>query len=183
MGNIRDIKYKLIKNFLSEDEVNLARNYMLHRHKENYEDFDFTQNNNCDTYLYNDPLSESLLFLKLKKMEEETGLELFPTYSFARLYTYNAELKPHKDRPSCEISVTVMYGSCGEKWPIYMDDKPVDMKPGDACIYMGCELNHYRKNFKGDWHAQAFLHYVDKNGPYTEYKFDKRKICEDYFKK
>ena len=104
------------------------------------------------------------------------------TYSFARLYTYNAELKPHTDRPSCEISVTVMYGSSGESWPIYMGDKPVELNPGDACIYLGCEVNHYRKNFTGDWHSQAFLHYVDKNGPHASYKFDKRPIDLDFFK-
>ena len=182
MGVIRDLKYKVVKNFLSEDELRLARRYMLQKHNENYESFDFLQNNNCDSYFVNDPLSESLLFIKQKKMEEETGLELYPTYSFARLYTYNAELKPHLDRPSCEISVTVMFGSSGENWPIYMGDKPIELNPGDACIYLGCEVNHSRKNFTGDWHSQAFLHYVDKNGPHADYKFDKRPIDLDFFK-
>lgn len=72
------------------------------------------------------------------------------------MYTYNSELTPHKDRPSCEISVTIMFGSDGTKWPIYMKDTPVELSPGDACIYLGCEIEHYRKHFTGDWHAQAF---------------------------
>ena len=67
MGVIRDLKYKVVKNFLSEDELRLARRYMLQKHNENYESFDFLQNNNCDSYFVNDPLSESLLFIKQKK--------------------------------------------------------------------------------------------------------------------
>ena len=67
-----------------------------------------------------------------------------------------------------------MFGSDGTDWPIYMGNKPIHMKSGDACIYLGCKLSHYRKPFEGDWHAQCFLHYVDKNGPYAEYKYDKK---------
>ena len=105
-------------------------------------------------------------------MEKETGLKLFPTYSFFRLYTLLSDLKKHSDRPSCEVSVTVMLGSDGTQWPIYMDGKPVDLNPGDACIYLGCELEHWREPFEGDWHLQTFLHYVDQNGPHTAYKYD-----------
>jgi len=81
------------------------------------------------------------------------------------LYTMFADLKKHRDRPSCEISVTVMLGSDGTKWPIYMDGTELNLEPGDAGIYLGCEVEHWREEFTGDWHAQTFLHYVDKNGP------------------
>jgi hypothetical protein len=48
------------------------------------------------------------------------------------------------------------------------------MEPGDAAIYLGCEIEHWREEFKGDWHAQTFLHYVDKNGQNKEWAKDKR---------
>jgi hypothetical protein len=38
-------------------------------------------------------LAESLLLTKLKKMQEECGLELNPTYAFARVYTYLATIR------------------------------------------------------------------------------------------
>tara|TARA_Y100000356_G_scaffold118678_1_gene109823 strand:+ start:1042 stop:1389 length:348 start_codon:yes stop_codon:yes gene_type:complete len=107
-------------------------------------------------------------------MEKETGLELLPTYAFWRMYTKNAVLEKHTDRPSCEISVTVHIDSDKTPWPIYIDGNPVETKPGDAVIYLGCELEHWRDSFKGDWHAQTFLHYVDKNGPNKDYYMDKR---------
>lgn len=173
MGTLKkDFQYKLVKNFLTPEEAELAKTYTLLKHNNNFNSFDNIQNNNGDTHYYADELAETFLIKKLPLMERETGLKLFPTYSFMRLYTYNAELKPHKDRPSCEVSVTVMYGSDGTQWPIYMEDTPVNLETGDAVIYLGCELNHYRKNFEGDWHAQAFLHYVDQNGPYADFKYD-----------
>jgi hypothetical protein len=35
---------------------------------------------------------------------------------------------------------------------------------------LGCEIEHWREEFKGDWHAQTFLHYVDKNGEWFKIK-------------
>ena len=110
-------------------------------------------------------------------MEKETGKELWPTYAFWRMYVYNSNLKVHKDRPACEISVTVAIGNDGScDWPIFMEGTPVNLDPGDAVIYQGCELKHWREEYKGDWFAQTFLHYVDKNGPNAEWKMDKRPI-------
>ena len=174
MESIRNFKYKLIKNFLTKEEVKLLKDYCRIRHRINYDNFDNIQNKNEDTYFYADPLMESLLVNKLNVMEKETGLELLPTYAFWRMYTMFADLEKHKDRPSCEISVTVMLGSDGTPWPIFMEGTEINMEPGDAAVYLGCEIEHWREEFKGDWHAQTFLHYVDKNGPNKEWFKDKR---------
>jgi len=189
MGTIRQLKYKIVKNFLDKKEIELFTTYSLLRHKNNFNNFDnFTRkknnivqqlNNNCDSFFHADPLGETLLMQKKKLMEQETLLKLHPTYSFFRIYSFNADLKKHLDRESCEISVTIMIGSDGTEWPIYMNDKPVELIPGDACIYMGREVNHYRKNFKGDWHSQLFLHYVDQEGPFKDFKYDKRIITPE----
>jgi hypothetical protein len=176
MGTIKNLKYKLVKNFLTNEEIKLMVGYCKVKHRLNFDSFDYAQNNNGDTYFYGDPLMESLMVNKLDIMQKETGLELLCTYSFWRMYTMFAELEKHKDRPSCEISVTVMLGSDGTKWPIFMEGNEIELEPGDAVIYLGCELEHWREEFKGDWHAQCFLHYVDKNGPYTEWFKDKRPL-------
>jgi hypothetical protein len=174
MSNIKNLKYKLIKNFLTKEEIKLLGAYCEIKHRLNFDSFDFNQNDNGDTYFYGDPLMESLMINKLKLMQKETGLELLCTYAFWRMYTVNADLKKHKDRPSCEISVTVMIASDGTKWPIYMDGTEINMEPGDAVIYLGCEIEHWREEFKGNYHIQTFLHYVDKNGPNKEWLLDKR---------
>jgi hypothetical protein len=130
---------------------------------------------------YADPAMETMLLHLHSLMEENTGLELYPTYSFYRVYRNGDELFPHKDRPSCEISTTVCfnysYDDSEYTWPIIMDGNKVDMKPGDIVVYRGVELEHSREEFtppKDDWHVQAFLHYVDANGPYADYRYDQR---------
>jgi hypothetical protein len=67
------------------------------------------------------------------------------------MYTKFSDLPKHKDRPSCEISTTVNIASDGTTWPIFMDGKPLHLESGDAAIYLGMELTHWREEFKGDW--------------------------------
>jgi len=174
MGTIKDFKYKLIKNFLTKEEIKLLTDYCRMKHRLNFNSFDLSMSNNADTYFYADILMESLMINKLDIMQKETGLELLCTYAYWRMYTLNADLFKHKDRPACEISVTVMINSDGTKWPIFMDGTEINMESGDAAIYLGCEVEHWREEFKGDWHAQTFLHYVDKNGINKEWARDKR---------
>lgn len=169
-------KYKKVKNFLSEEEKKLLTDYCRIKHRINFDSFDFLQSDNGDTFFYGDPLMESLMVNKIGLMQKETGLELLPTYAFWRMYTLNADLKKHTDRPACEISVTVNIGSDGTKWPIYMGGVEINLEPGDAVIYLGCEVEHWREEFTGDWQAQTFLHYVDKNGKNVEWFKDKRPL-------
>ena len=178
MGSLKNKKYCLIDKFLTPEETKLLTDYCRLKHRFNLslsvglkkED----QNHNMDSHFYADYLMESLMLNKVGLMEKTTGLELLPTYSFWRMYTKFADLFAHRDRPSCEYSVTVCIGSCGTKWPIYMDKKPIDLKPGQAVVYKGCEITHSRKEFQGDWQAQVFLHYVNKNGPNRDFVRDKR---------
>jgi hypothetical protein len=118
---------------------------------------------------------DKLLVDLLPYFEKECGRKLYPTYSYARLYTNGEELKKHTDRESCEISATITLGFDGDVWSIYMSGNKVDMQIGDAVLYKGMELEHWREKYTGQWQAQVFLHYVDANGKYAEWKYDKRK--------
>ena len=66
---------------------------------------------------------ESILLNKRKLVEKHSKLELLPTYSYFRVYTYKSDLSKHTDRPSCEISITVHINSDGTPWEIYMGGK------------------------------------------------------------
>ena len=168
--------YKVIKNFLQKDEIDLLTHYTRMRHRSNLKDFEFVQSDQGDTMYYGDPATDALMISKHKLMQQETGLQLLPTYSFWRMYSYLAYLKRHTDRPSCEISVTVKINSCGVKWPIFIGGTEIDLENGDGVIYKGCDVEHWRDEFQGDWHSQTFLHYVNKNGPYAEWAKDKRPL-------
>ena len=128
---------------------------------------------------------DKLLEDLLPHFEAASGLKLYPTYSYARLYyEHGEELKNHRDRPACEISATITLGFEGDVWSIYMGDdeaktinvNKIDMAIGDAVMYRGMDKWHWREPyFEGKWQAQVFLHYVDANGSHAEWKYDKRK--------
>ncbi len=202
-------KYQVIKNAISYELANFIFNYFLLKRDavkfmyDNNITYDigllgtWTDKQIPNTYShYADPVMETLLMKVLPKMQQETSLNLIPTYSYARLYKHGDILKRHKDRPSCEISTTLNLG--GDLWSIYIDPtgsdnvideyknihKPnppkgvkVDLKQGDMLIYSGCELEHWREPFTGDICAQVFLHYNHVNGKFAKTnKFDKRPI-------
>jgi|TARA_R110002012_G_scaffold250671_2_gene428522 hypothetical protein len=167
MANIKDYRYKLIKNFFSKEELELLQRYCYHKLDEQWKP-DLTTD--CPSF-YNDALTKFFLEKKQKLVEKESGLELYKTYSYWRYYMYGSSLLMHKDRPSCEISVTACIQH-SNPWPITIDGKDVYMKEGEAVIYLGCEILHGRKQLKHDSNAQVFFHYVDKNGPNTEFKDD-----------
>jgi len=118
---------------------------------------------------YSDIVMETLLQKLKPLMEKNTGLKLSETYSYARIYKQGDILKRHKDRFSCEISTTLNLG--GDPWPIYLEPSgkegmkgiKIDLKPGDMLIYKGCDLEHWRNEFKGKNCAQVFLHYNKTN--------------------
>ena len=134
--------------------------------------------------VYSDSLMESFLVLLKPLVEEHSELSLIPTYSYYRIYKPGDILDPHKDRPSCEISMTLtldyMYSGVDEdyKWPLIMNNKSIVIESGDAVLYRGCVHEHERKKLdvgENSFHVQVFLHYVDANGPYAEqYKYDGR---------
>ena len=202
-------KYQVLKNAVSYDLANFCFNYFLLKRdavKYMYDTNMIAKNGLHGTWedkqvpgvysIYADHVMETLLMKMIPVMKEKTGLDLIPTYSYARVYERNAILKRHKDRPSCEISTTLNLG--GDPWPIFIDPtgsnnvideyknihKPNapagvkdDLAPGDMLIYSGCELEHWREPFNGNVCGQVFLHYNHRNGRFAESNlYDKRPL-------
>ena len=200
-------KYQVIKGAISYELANFVFNYFLLKRdavKFMYDNNLTYENGMLGTWAddqipntyshYADHVMETLLVKVLPIMAQETGLELVPTYSYARLYKKGDILHRHKDRPSCEISTTIHLG--GNPWPIFIDGtgannvideyknlhKPnapagtkVLLEVGDMLVYSGCELEHWREPFEGEVCGQVFLHYNHVNGPFAEKnRFDKR---------
>ena len=200
-------KYKVIKNAVSYELANFCLNYFLL--KRDAVEFMYKNNIHAESSLlgtwkdkqipntyshYADFVMETLLVKMLPVMKEHTGLDLIPTYSYARAYKKGDELKRHKDRPSCEISTTLNLG--GDKWSIFIDptgsDNVIDeyknihkpnapkgeevvLEVGDMLVYSGCELEHWREPFEGNICGQVFLHYNHLNGKFADSnKFDNR---------
>ena len=187
--------YKVIQQAISKELANFIYSYFLMKRKVARKMYDerYISQSNYDYGVWNDEqipetyshyadiAMETLLQNLQPKMEEETGLKLTPTYSYARIYKKGDILKRHKDRYSCEVSTTLNLG--GDDWPIYLEpsgetDKEgvkVDMQPGDMLVYKGCDVEHWREEFTGENCGQVFLHYNDASDPKAEEnKYDTR---------
>jgi hypothetical protein len=130
---------------------------------------------------YAEPRIERLLLRLQPRIEALSGLKLYPTYSYVRVYAHDDVLTKHRDRPACEISVSLALGFKAEiSWPLWIEGPcgiaAVRMQPGDAVLYRGVECWHWRDRFPGEHAVQCFLHYVDQNGENADWKFDKREV-------
>tara|TARA_Y100000004_G_scaffold177214_1_gene218593 strand:- start:632 stop:1294 length:663 start_codon:yes stop_codon:yes gene_type:complete len=129
---------------------------------------------------YGDLIFDSLLLGKTSELEKITGLSLTPQYTYYRIYTSGSHLQKHIDRPSCELSLTLCLGyDANYKWPMWFRHKngqkiSVETDVGDAIIYKGGELEHWREPFEGVRHSQVFLHYTIKGSEHDDVKFDGR---------
>ncbi len=130
--------------------------------------------------VYGDATFDVLLGSLTDDVSEWAGRSLLPTYSFARLYGPGSSLRRHRDRAACEYSVSVTLLSEGdEPWPLWIESPPdaataVELGCGDAVLYQGTKLTHWRDSIDERWHAQLFLHWVDADGPWASLHLDGR---------
>lgn len=121
--------------------------------------------------LARDNTFETLLERVWPDLEELLGTNLLPTYAYARLYTNGDELAKHIDRDACEISMTVQLGRSHQyAWPIYAGASRYDLAEGDAVVYRGCDVEHWRNVCDGPpgyYSGQCFLHFVLADGNRT----------------
>lgn len=174
--------YHVVKNFLDKDFTYFVQDYFFLRIKAGHADTNDHQAPFSYSF-YSDPFMETILEASTEALSEISGFKLLPTYTYSRLYGVGDELVNHRDRPSCEMSATLALGIPeGDSInPIYFsknEDKsdPVEvlLEPGDLCLYRGCDLYHWRPPFTQKWYLQAFLHYVNADGPYADHIYDKR---------
>ena len=193
-----DKGYEVRKKVLSKQTCEIIHEYYNIKIQNDEFKFDVGEQVKDTINMYGDSLNDAILKWTTPIAEEMVGEELYPCYTFMRVYNRNDRLAPHTDRPSCEFSATLpIYYD--EPWPIYMqkydeekygkigedanfnlcalkeESKGLLLKTGDMCFYEGTKMNHWRNMFMGNQIFQLFLHYVRKNGEYSDYKFDKRK--------
>ena len=190
--------YVIIKDIIPKEVTKFLYNYFIMKGCTNQEFGSGSADDGISVKsCYGDLNTETLCSFLNPTISHYTKKDLCPTYTYSRIYIKGMDLKAHRDRPSCEYSMTLNLG--GDPWPIYFGDRDDNsdyhyldaddefkklkilnkenclLEPGDAAIYMGEKLWHWREPFKGDHCVQTFLHYIDKEGPhYPEHSYDGR---------
>lgn len=184
--------YRLIKNFIQPETAHFLYEYLEFSTKVYIKEGDpiATQGDSmvpgCLGPRSGDLTFDSFLNFMHKKVESLTNKVLYPTYTYARLYVSGNAMPKHRDRPACEYSLTVKLSDNKKgNWPIVIEDEEVYLDDGDAVLYKGCEVMHWRNKCDIDDYklGQVFLHYVDANGPYALEKYDRYYDKSIYFEK
>jgi len=170
----------LLKQFVSEPRVNVQPAY--------------------EFYGYRLPSVMTFHWGLTSRIAEIAGKRLLPTYAFFRIYLKGDRCLVHSDRPSCEHSFSMPLGYGDDiVWPIEIgerfheekeaadrpkaDDfegdahKSLLLNPGDAIVYHGVNYRHGRVTPNpNSWSAHLFLHWVDADGPFREWSFDRKEF-------
>jgi hypothetical protein len=174
---IKVVRGALTQNFCKY----LATNMEMLMHLAEYPEDKWTKNS---TGYYAPIFLESLLLHLQPLIEKQVSKKLYPTYSYGRIYHQNSSLNKHVDRESGEYGVTC----CIQKdidWPIHFETESgkiisQELNVGDICVYKGIDYPHWRNEYHGKKQIQVFLMYVDSNGKYSDWKWDKRMgLCHE----
>jgi len=185
-----------IKNFLPEQILNLAYSYCIIKYSNHTTEMDTQASSLVGEY--SDYFMETLLDMSTPVIEQNVGKKLWPTYSYARIYDKGSDLKIHKDRESCEYTVALCLGADPidkpyelfvgseddnsdykffnnkDEYRRYKIEHKFSMVPNDALIFKGMDKIHWREYCQHDHFITVFLHYVDQEGEFRDFKFDKR---------
>ena len=108
-------------------------------------------------------------------MSQIAGERVRPTFLFFASYHPGSDLPPHRDREQCEYSMSVLIDHSPEPddispWPIYVRPPgaetgiPIGLGMGDALLYRGREVTHYRYPLgQGQYSSLWFFFYVGEN--------------------
>jgi hypothetical protein len=177
IDQLKENNYIFIPNFIDKKRaLELAEDFETYCIKNNLTgDFQAPNSSSC----YNHISLLELLCEKTPEISKLIGETVLPTYTYSRVYKTGDDLKRHRDRPACEISITMNLWK-EKDWPIYIqksngEEVKVEMEPGDAMLYLGCVADHWRHEINQKKYIQVFLHYVRSRGDCAYAYFDKDK--------
>ncbi len=169
--------FLFVSNFISQERAQVLQKQFVELEQTGQYSKDHQAPNSPAIYNF-----KPFLELLCEKTNEVTSLieeQVLPTYTYARIYKNGEVLARHRDRPACEISLTVNIGG-DAPWGISIqkpsgEEVDLNLNRGDAMLYLGCTADHWRNTpFLGQYYSQVFLHYVRSNGPNAWAYFDKK---------
>ena len=118
---------------------------------------------------YNEPIARYFQWQFRQLVGRIVGEPVKPTYSYTSAYRGGATLKAHVDREQCEFTLSLLVDrTCGPEdrgWPLWFQGRDgkvaLNLGVGDAVLFAGCELPHWREPAPDDQDQTMLLfHYV-----------------------
>jgi hypothetical protein len=185
-NTLSELGIVVLRQFITPEQMTLCREY-LQSVKDRYANrvglsSEYIENDqhHPDTFSFYSPLCTEVLLLKvLPEVEVLAGIKLVPSYSYARTYYQGSFLEKHTDRRCSQFGISICLDKDGPEWPLVIIDKggqshSVELSCGDAVMFLGMQLEHYRDKYVGRSQTQIFLFYMPQDDSLSNLYFDRR---------
>lgn len=170
--------YQIIENFLEEDFVDFLQDYYSLKVNSGLHTID-ESNFSYGYFFDNDSLMETILQNSCEVISEIIDVKLLPTYSHVHLHM-NGDSYENEKTKSGEISAILSLGNSGDSEDlIYFKKsqssiKELNLNKGDLLVFRSIDFDCWREPIKNKWVLESVLNFVDSEGPYSEFIYDKR---------
>lgn len=174
----RENNYQIIENFIEEDFVDFLQDYYslkVNSGQHTISDEKFTYG----YFFNNDSLMETVLQNSCEVISDIIKIELLPTYSQVYLHM-NGDSYDNTQNESSEISAILSLGNSNDDEDfIYFaktqsNIKELSLNKGDLLVFRNMNFDCWREPIKNKWVLESVLNFVDSNGNYSEFIYDKR---------
>ena len=157
--NLLESHCMVIKNFVDKKSAKEMAESLYQDSLEHYQDDKQVPKAHS---VYNPNFGLIILCNKCLEVGKFVEANVFPTYCYSRLYRKGNVLERHTDRMECEISLTLHLDG-DKEWPIWVqtpdgEKVSVELESGDALLYLGCMIPHWRDAYEGNMYSQLFQH-------------------------
>jgi hypothetical protein len=152
-----------IKNIFDDDILKKSR--LICEEYLNSKELEYDNHTFFRKYIHNPKF-----FTEIHKSLEGLASDFFKrpvkkSYCFLSIYEEGGFCPAHYDRIQCEYTLDVALNfKINKPWPIYIKNKPYDLKVNESICYSGTNHFHYRKRKleKDEYYYLIFFHFVDK---------------------
>ncbi len=169
---VRSQGFAVVRGLIPGSQLASLRTYLRALAREGYLQHGDSQVRNRQV-AHNEPLCQFLHHQTWSMLSKVVEPGVKPSYCYLATYSEGARLKRHTDREQCAWNASIVLDTDPEQrgeeaWPIYLEIEgkavEVRLEMGDAVLYRGTEVPHWRRPLRKHRKVTAcFFHYVPES--------------------
>ena len=146
-------RFTIINEVVSKLELECIQKYCKQVKNRGFLDGDFISGGKQRSHIYNDP---QLAWLHLRSADLVSAIvrkKMEPSYSFLAFYNEGGDLPLHRDKPNCQVSISLAIDSSSNcvlnQWPLLIQHSNQPIKEifwsiGEGLLFEGVNIAHKR---------------------------------------
>jgi hypothetical protein len=164
-SSLQTQKYLILRRLIPSMHLKYLTRYIEEKRQEGRFELDLEHVAEGRTTLHNDPVAQFFQAQAARVVSSLSGEKNEPSFTFFMIYFRGAVLRRHVDRKQCAWNMSVQISQGAKPWPFYfeVEGKPHEilLAPGDAVLYSGTRIPHWRDALDEESQTIMTLHFVD----------------------